>query len=266
MNPVTRGQKIYFLAVGLLALWVGVWGFFIPGQVDKAIPWLVPALHARFIGAIYLAATVILGRAMMARFFDEVRATAIAVSIWTGSLFIISLFYLSEFDFSRGPVWFWFGAYIACPIIGIWIVWTNRISRDTSSSPDMADWIQTTLFVEGVLLTGLALALLFFPDLMLNLWPWKVTRLLIQIYSGPFLALGSTALLLSRERAWHAVRIMVLGIFTLALGCLLASSLHHSLFSIASPSAWVWFGGFLLLLALHAAMILLNRSPARKPL
>lgn len=262
---ITPNQKIYFAAVGVLALWVGVWGFFIPEHVDKAIPWLVPPLHARFIGAIYLAGTVILGRSMLARTFDEVRATTIAVSIWTGSLFIISLFYFSEFDFSRGPVWFWFAAYIAYPIIGAWFAWTNRDAWDTSPSPDLAGWIRTILLVEGVFLTALALALLFVPDFMLTLWPWAVTRLLIQIYSGPFLAFGITMLLLSRERTWHAIRIVVIGVFTLAFGTLLASSLHLSLFSFASPSAWVWFGGFLLLLVLHAVMILFNRSPMRKP-
>src|SRR5687767_6939157 len=57
MTVVTRGQRIYFGAVGLLALWVGIWGYFIPGQVDKAIPWLVPPLHARFLGAMYLSGT-----------------------------------------------------------------------------------------------------------------------------------------------------------------------------------------------------------------
>ena len=44
MAPITRGQKIYFAAVGLLALWVGSWGYFIPSRVDQAIPWLVPSL------------------------------------------------------------------------------------------------------------------------------------------------------------------------------------------------------------------------------
>lgn len=46
MKVVTRGQRIFFAAVGLLALWVGIWGYFIPGHVDQAIPWLVPPLHA----------------------------------------------------------------------------------------------------------------------------------------------------------------------------------------------------------------------------
>lgn len=30
MTVVTRGQRIYFAAVGLLALWMGIWGYFIP--------------------------------------------------------------------------------------------------------------------------------------------------------------------------------------------------------------------------------------------
>src|SRR6185295_14265066 len=123
MTPVTWHQKIYFCAVGALALWVGLWGFFVPEHVDKAIPWLVPPLHTRFIGAIYFAGFGIMGGSMLARHYEEVRVSTIIVSIWTGALFVISLFYLDEFDFSRGPVWFWFVAYIAYPLIGFWYAW-----------------------------------------------------------------------------------------------------------------------------------------------
>src|SRR5262245_11028518 len=117
MTTVTWNQKIYFSAVGALALWVGVWGFFIPEHVDKAIPWLIPPLHARFVGAIYFGAVILMSGSILARRYDEVRVSTVIVAIWTGALFVISLFYLSEFDFSRGPVWFWFGAYIAYPLI-----------------------------------------------------------------------------------------------------------------------------------------------------
>ncbi|HLA07534.1 MAG TPA: hypothetical protein VJ022_08825 [Anaerolineales bacterium] len=261
---VTRNQKIYFFAVGLLALWVGVWGFFIPEQVDKAIPWLVPPLHARFIGAIYLAAVVIMGGSMMAHKYDEVHVATIMVSIWTGSLFIISLFYLAEFDFSRGQVWFWFGAYIAYPIIGIWYAWTHWNTRNESAGVDLPAWIRTVLLVEGAALSALSLALLFAPNFMLTLWPWKVTRLLIQIYSGPFLSFGVGSLLLSRQRTWSTIRIVVTGVFVLALGALIASTIHRSLFSFASPAAWIWFGGFSLVLVSHGSMILLHRTTGSK--
>ena len=73
MTAVTRGQRIYFAAVGLLALWVGIWGYFIPGRVDQAIPWLVPPLHARFLGAMYLSGTTFMVGSILARYYAEVR-------------------------------------------------------------------------------------------------------------------------------------------------------------------------------------------------
>jgi hypothetical protein len=263
MTSVTLNQRIYFAAVGALALWVFVWGFFVPGHVDKAIPWLIPPLHARFVGAIYCAAVIFMGGSMLARHYTEVRVSTIIVTIWTGALFMISLFYLGEFDFSRGPVWFWFGAYIAYPLIGFWYAWTHRSIDDEFPSSALPAWIRIALLIQGVILTGLALALFFAPEWMLTVWPWKVTRMLLQVYSGPFLAFGIGSLFLSRQQSWSAIRIVVMGFFVLALGVLIASSLHRSLFSFANLSTWLWFAGFTLVLVLHGLIILLNRNKAK---
>ena len=103
---VTRNQRIYFAAVGALALWVGLWGYFLPTQVDRAIPWMVPPLHARFLGAMYLSAVAFTLGCIFSRQYAEVRITVFMTVIWTGMLFVISLFYLPEFDFTRGQVWF----------------------------------------------------------------------------------------------------------------------------------------------------------------
>lgn len=264
MNPVTRGQKLYFLAVGLLALWVGIWGFFFPGQVDKAIPWLVPPLHARFIGAIYIAGTIMMAMACISRTYRAVHVPAILSAVWTGSLFIISLFYLDEFDFTRGPVWFWFAAYLVYPLIGTWIAWTNRNARTSSASPDLPGWIRIGFLLGGLILALLALALLFMPEFMMTLWPWKVTRLLIQIYSGPFLAIGIAGLLLSRAQSREEVHIVVSGMVTLAICVLTASFIHMDLFTPASPSTRAWFGGFLILLLVSTGMLLSLRSTVRR--
>jgi len=264
MTPVTRNQKIYFAAVGLLALWVGVWGFFIPDRVDKAIPWLVPPFHARFIGAIYLSAVIIMGGSMMASYYKEVRVATIMVSVWTGSLFIISLFYLNEFNFSRGPVLFWFGAYIAYPIIGFWFARTNRNISGESAGVGLPNWIRNYFLAQGVIITALSLVLFLAPDFMLTVWPWKVTRMLAQIYSGPFLSFGIGSLLLSRQRDWSEIRVVAAGYFAFALGVLIASAIHRTLFSFSNPATWLWFSGFSLILIIHFSMILLNRNEATK--
>jgi hypothetical protein len=246
MTPVTRGQKIYFAAVGLLALWVGTWGYFIPEHVDEAIPWLVPPLHARFLGAMYLSGLTFMIAGILSRYYAEVQVMVPAIAIWTGMLFIVSLFYLGEFDFNHKPVWFWFGAYLIYPLIALWLTWRHRDLREGVDGPALPAWVRGYLLVQGILVTLLALVLLFLPNFMVNLWPWNITRLLAQIYSAPFLAYGITSLMLSRRQTWPEVRVVLLGTFVFAFLVLLASLIHRGLFSLANVSTWAWFGGFLL--------------------
>ncbi|PYL08397.1 MAG: hypothetical protein DME34_04685, partial [Verrucomicrobia bacterium] len=43
---VTASEKVFFGCVLVLAAWVGYWGLFAPAQVDIALPFKVPPLHA----------------------------------------------------------------------------------------------------------------------------------------------------------------------------------------------------------------------------
>lgn len=244
MTAVTRGQRIYFAAVGLLALWVGIWGYFIPGRVDQAIPWLVPPLHARFLGAVYLSAATLLVGGILARYYAEVRVMVRLITIWTGMLFVISLFYLGEFDYNHGPVWFWFGAYVIYPLIGLWFIWRDRTLHKRVAEPALPAWVRGYLLAQGAAITLLALSLLLVPQIMVNVWPWKITRLLAQIYSAPFLAYGLSSLMLSHQQTWPEVRVVVIGTFVLAFGVLLASWIHRELFTFTNAATWIWFGGF----------------------
>lgn len=246
MKPVTRSQKLYFAAVGILALWVGVWGYFIPGQVDAAIPWLVPPLHARFLGAMYLSgATFMLGSILSNR-YAEVREIPPTIAIWTGMLLVVSFFYLDQFDYSRPTVWIWFGSYILYPLIALILMWQDRSQSEKVTGPLLPIWVRGYLFGQGLIVTALALALLIAPEFMITLWPWKITRMLAQLYSAPFLSYGLISLLISRRQTWPEIRVVVIATSVFAFGVLLASLIHNQVFSFATLSAWVWFGGFLL--------------------
>lgn len=244
MRVISRGERLYFGAVGLLALWVGIWGYFIPAKVDQAIPWLVPPLHARFLGAMYLSGTAFMIGGILARYHAEIRIMVRVILIWTGMLFVVSLFYLREFDYSRTQVWIWFGAYILYPAIALWLMWKDRALDDRLDDPSLPGWVRAYLQVQGILVSALALVLLLAPDFMVNVWPWKITRLLAQIYSAPFLAYGLSSLMSSRVRTWAEIRVIVMATFVFALGVLLASMIHRALFSPADVSTWLWFGGF----------------------
>lgn len=245
MLLVNKSMKVYFAAVGLLALWVGAWGYFIPDRVDAAIPWLVPPLHARFLGAMYFSGMTFMIAGILSKYYFEVKVMIRVIAIWTGMLLIVSLFYLGEFDYSRGPVWFWFGAYILYPAIALWLMWRYRNQKEDIHGNPLPGRVKSYLIIQGGVVSLLAAALLFMPNAMVNLWPWKITRLLAQIYSAPFLAYGLSSLMISRSTTWQETRVIVVGTFVFAFGVLLASFIHRDLFTLTNLSTWIWFGGFL---------------------
>ena len=168
------------------------------------------------------------------------------IAIWTGMLFIISLFYLPEFNFARAQVWIWFGAYLLYPLIALWLAWQQRATDLTPDGMPLPKWVSRYLLAQGILVTVLALALLFFPAFMVSVWPWKITPLLAQLYSAPFLSYGVGSLMLARRKLWLEIRIAVTATLVFAFGVLLASIIHRELFSFAELSDLLWFVGFAL--------------------
>lgn len=108
--------RAYFVLVGLFAVWVGVLGFLLSAQVDRALPWTVPPLHARFIGAFYLGGTLAMAPALVARRLADVRIAIALAVLWTGLLLHVSLLRIDAFDFAKPQVAFWMGGYAVCPL------------------------------------------------------------------------------------------------------------------------------------------------------
>ena len=247
-------HRIYFVAVGVFALWVGLWGYLVPSEIARAIPWMVPPLHARFLGAMYLSGMVLMFGSRLAQQRAEVRIGLIMASVWTGMLLLVSLLHLAEFNFARPPVWFWFFAYIVFPIVGAWLAWRDRDVRFTVATTPLASWIRVFALVLGIVSGTLALLLFLAPASMASQWPWKIPVLLAQLYSGPFLSFGIGSILISWCGNWQQARWPIWSTATFTALVLLASILHRGLFAVGSTSAIVWFGGFTLaLLGLAAA-------------
>lgn len=245
MTSVTLLHRIYFAAVGLLALRVGFVGYFFPEEIVRVIPWQVPLLHARFLGSMYLSGMVFMIGCMLVRRWSEVRVVVPMVAIWTGMLFVVSLLHLDQFDPSRLQVWIWFGAYFAYPLIAVWLAWRHR--ADTSHpepSAPLPAWVRRYLTAQGALVTLLALALLVAPTAMMALWPWKATPLLLQIYASPFLSYGLGSLLLARQQVWAEIRVGVVATFVFSALVLIASLMHRQIFSLAETPDRLWFVGF----------------------
>jgi hypothetical protein len=253
---------VFFAAVGLFALWVGVWGYFTPSSIDRAIPWLVPPLHARFLGSMYLSGAVLMLGGVLSRCWVQVRVVNVMIYLWTGMLFVVSLVYWSEFDWSRIQVWFWWGAYLVYPLIALGFAWKYR-HEPREAAAMMPPWAVTYLYVQAVLVATLTLALLLFPQAMIPFWPWKISPLLAQLYAAPFLSYGVASGLMAVRPSWVEARTPLVGTFVFAACVLLASWIHRSLFSLAENPDRLWFLAFgiaTVMLGVLSLKAVLNRS------
>jgi hypothetical protein len=268
MNRVNARHRVYFAAVAILALWVGVWGYFVPSHVDVALPWLVPPLHARFLGAMYLSGTSFMLGCLLARQWAEVRVVLPMIALWTGMLLVVSLLHLDEFNPAVPPTYVWFAAYFFYPLIALWLAWRHRRAAppDPASAARLPWVVRLYLLAQGTLVSLLALALLLAPGLMTALWPWQITPLLAQLYSAPFLAYGLGSLLLAGRQTWLETRIALTAMWVFAVGVLLASLIHNALFTFNAPAAWLWFAAFVTAtFALAFLSVLAWLSDARLP-
>jgi hypothetical protein len=262
-QPLSSLHRIYFAFVAMFALWVGVWGTFLPERVAMALPWSVPPLHARVVGAMYLSGLVLMATCWRRRRVHEVAVGLRMAAVWTGMLLAASLLHLELFDPANPRVWFWFFAYVTFPLGGAWLAWRDRAAVPLATAAEPAPrWMRALLGALGIAFCALAALLFLAPQAMQAAWPWKASVLLLQIYAGPCLSLGVGSLLLTRPR--HAVEIAsaAAGMASFVGLVLLASVLHRSLFDPASRSAVVWFTALVLA---SAALLLVVAQRHRIP-
>jgi hypothetical protein len=266
MSSVTAAQRAYLAAVGLLAVWVGVFCYFLPGMSDWGIPWRLPTLCATFLGAMYLSGAAGMAGGIRAHRWYEIKSLLPMIAIWTGMLTVVSLFYLPLFDFARTQVQIWFAAYIAYPLIAMAFLWVHRSDKRECTSDDLplSGALKRTLIILGLTLTALSLVLLFAPRAMLVVWPWKTGPLMLQLYSAPFLSYGLGTLNLARQQTWLEIRVPLLASLVFVGAELVASLVHAPLFDGPVLSIAVWFIALALMTGiLLRVFVLITRSAAQ---
>ena len=259
MSPITRGQRTFFAVICAAALLVAILGLFNPVYLASIFTWLVlPPLHARFVGAIYLFGALFMAGCLFAKQQAEVRWGVQMIGIWTGMLCIISILNLSAFGLNLLPVQIWFASYIIYPILAIWMTYRDPASMNpaTLSGPALDSWAKRFLLAQAIVVSLLAAALFFAPAWMSTLWPWKVTPTLAQMYAGPLLSYGVGSYIYSKQGQWLGVRSIVPGMLSFTAVTVIVSFMHVKLFSFTEIADLLWFAWFIIASAFLGMMTL----------
>jgi hypothetical protein len=247
MHPLTKGQKFFFTVLGLAGGLVAAVGLLFPKLAAELFTWLVlPPLHAQFLGGVYLAGTVYAAGSLFVKRQAEARWTLHFIGIWTLVLSVVSLLHIPAFDFSRMPSWLWWIQYFLYAILAGWLITKlpKDIDADQLGGPALAPWAKRLLLAEGVVMTALAVLLFFTPGFVAAHWPWTITPMLAQIYSGSIAAIGIVSILSSRQATFAHVRKFSIALTVLGVATVTVSLLHRNLFSFGEAMTWVWFMWF----------------------
>ena len=145
----------------------------------------------------------------------------------------------------------WAILYFTTPflVLGAWL----RNRHTDPGTPDANDFIvpQSIRFVIGSigLITLLISIFLFLrPDLMLRVWPWKLTPLTARVMGGLFALTGVGEICIALDARWSAVRIALQSQMIGVAAIVVAIFVSWSNFDQANIFTWGFVGGMLFLL------------------
>ena len=246
MNEISAPRRLFFGVICIAALFVAYLGLFVPERLDRSFTWVVlPPLHARFVGVLYLFGGVYMIGCILGRRWSQVSPALPAIGIFTSLLLLVTLLNLEAFDYDRGPVWVWTLSYIIYPAIAFTLAWTAR-GREAPAvqGPLLPAWARIFLRVQAGGFAILGVALLVARDAMVDVWPWPISAGLAQFYGGPFLAYAFCSWRYSERRTWAELAAIAPAMLVFTAGTVVVSLVHRELFSTSDLGTWVWFGWF----------------------
>ena len=127
LNEISAPLRLFFGVTAIAAFFVAYLGLVDPARIDERFTWVVlPPLHARFVGVLYLFGMVYMIGCILANRWSQVSPALPAIGIFTSLLLLVTLLNLEAFDFDLGPVWVWTLVLHHLPAIAFTLAWTAR--------------------------------------------------------------------------------------------------------------------------------------------
>jgi hypothetical protein len=238
--------RVFFGVIAVAALFVAFLGLLRPERLDRSFTWaILPPLHARFVGTLYLFGGVYMIGCILARRWSQVSPALPAIGLFTSLLLLVTLLNLDAFDFDLAPVWVWTLSYVVYPTIAFAVAWTLRHRTDPSpGGRPLPRWATAFLMAQAGVFAVLGVVLLVARDVAVDIWPWTISPGLAQFYGGPFLAYAFCSWQYARRRSWAGLAPIAPAMLVFAAGTVIVSLMHRELFSASDVTTWAWFGGF----------------------
>jgi len=204
-----------FLLLAFLVLYI------FPDLSGQHFAWEIkPHMTALFIGSGYLGGAYMFIFAIFGRRWHRVTGAFPPVTSFTIAMLLATFLHWDRFDIRHFPFQLWLVLYIITPFLVPFLWIRNRLTDPGTS--EVGD-IQVPVFIRrafllfGIAAMAWAIFMFLFPQVVITIWPWKLTPLTARVLGGWFSLLGVGGLYTSRDPRWSAWRIPLQSITLWAL-------------------------------------------------
>jgi hypothetical protein len=246
----TNGLKI----AGPLRIWLAVEVLFgvgavlavglAPQNTATNFAWPIqPVVMAAVLGAFYITSAPLFLLPFFAKRWQMIRAMILPTALFSTIQLAATFLHWDKFSVGTTPFYVWFASYLLPPPIFVAAyLWHQKRAGDEAPVPtedQIPDWLRWTLLVLGILLCLIAALAFFTPDLLIPIFPWKLTPLTSRSLSGWLAAVGTISLSMRKENSRTRSRLAT-PMFMLALPALLMQmSRFTDEVNWGSPALWI---------------------------
>lgn len=244
------------IASGILFLWTSETGRLFAWRIDEP-------MSALMLGTAYLAGAWFFARAALARRWHHVTVGFLPVTSFATFMLVATILHLDRYNQGHVSFMAWVALYVATPAL-VLVAWL-RNRRTDPGAPEARDLrfpcpVRTVIATGGGFYVAVALLLLASPDLMADIWPWRLTPLTSRVVGGMMMLLGTFGLTIAADGRWSAARIPLQSLFVALCAGLVGAIRAWDTFDQGRPFTWVFVGPWVgLLIAVPVGYWLVER-------
>ena len=272
--PTTRWLALFvipFLVAAVILLYI--W----PNDTEKTFAWTIkPSMTPMMLAAAYMGGIVFFVQVLRSARWTAVKVGFLPVTAFAFLLGIATILHWDRFNHSHISFFAWTGLYFTAPFLVMAAYLSNRAqdihpvstkSVDTKSvdTPQtlIPSKLRAIIGVIGSITLVVSLFLFLSPDIMIGIWPWKLTQLTARVVGAMFSLPGVVGLGIAFEPRWSAARIILQAQGVSILMILIAAGRAWADFDTQKIGTWLFLGGlsglFLLIAGLYVYMEYLRK-------
>jgi hypothetical protein len=235
--------------------------YLFPAVAGSFWPWPLPALAARFVGALLLGAAIDTGLTAAARDELPIVGALLMGLVLYGLIDLTGVLALGALGASNGLLaWI---ALVGVLALGFGGLLAMRVDapRDRSRARPQSSYLRGLLWLDFALVAPVGLLMYLAPEVAQRFWPWSLPPINVRLIGSIFVATAALTLWALRQRTWEEVRPSVVAGGTFATLALIASFLHFNLFDPGRLVTWL-FVALYVVVAAGAWLATLLLAPA----